>query len=462
MIKQFENLKSLSWSFAKSDSITRVGLLKNLKLQIQAHEKQIVEALKEDFNKAPFETLLAEIYPVYKEIDFFASNLKGWMKPQKVSSPLILAGSKSHVRFSPRGCALILSPWNYPFQLAISPLIAAIGAGNTVILKPSELTVRTSQVIADIIASSSISKYVQVIQGGVEVANQLLDFPFDHIFFTGSTQVGKHIMKKASESLASVTLELGGKSPVILDESYDLEKAVESIIWGKFINSGQTCVAPDHIYIPQALESKFKILVRQTWSKYAEQFSRDSASIITDKHWERIRELLMELQDSTTAKVEILGGLDISKETRHHSLTIVTGDFTGSRVSQEEIFGPILPIKLYQNLEDVLSDIQSQEYPLALYIFSNRDSFIERILSETRSGGVCINDVVLHLANPHLPFGGVGTSGLGNYHGFYGFRAFSHERAIFEPSKLSQKFRFFYPPYTSKKFEILKKIIKAI
>jgi aldehyde dehydrogenase (NAD+) len=269
-------------------------------------------------------------------------------------------------------------------------------------------------------------------------------------------------MKKASEYLASVTLELGGKSPVIFDQNCDLEKSVESIVWGKFINAGQTCVAPDHIYIPTSLELAFKEQVKLTWKKFLDHKASGFTSIITQKHWARLRDLVTEAKSQNGIKVEVLDGVSEDQKNRTYPLTLVTGEMKGIRVNEEEIFGPILPIKLYQSIDEVLHEIQSQDYPLALYIFSNQESFVKKVLSETRSGGVCVNDVVLHLANPYLPFGGVGASGIGNYHGFYGFRAFSHERAIFEPSRFGQKFRFFYPPYSIEKFNFLKKIMKIV
>lgn len=469
MLKKFQQLKQLSWGMGVTDSRTRIDLLKNLKLQIQTHESQIIEALYKDFKKPKFEALLAEIYPIYKEIDFYVANLKSWMRDQTVSAPLILAGSKSLIRYTPKGCVLILSPWNYPFQLAVAPLIAAIGAGNTVMLKPSELTQNTSQVLSDIIASSSLSKFVTVVLGGVDEASQLLDLPFDHIFFTGSTRVGKIVMQKAAHHLTPVTLELGGKSPVILHESCDLDKAAESILWGKFINAGQTCVAPDYVYLPECLEMTFKQCLRRVWDRFTSAttiLSHDNdsnmAQIITEAHRDRVSSLIQEARDAPGVEVETLGEEQAKVNRAYSAVTLVSGNWSHLKIGQEELFCPILPIKTYSKIDEVLAELQTHEYPLALYLFSENQEFTERVLAHTRSGGVCINDVILHLVNPQLPFGGVGSSGLGNYHGVFGFRAFSHERAIFRPSKLSQAMRFFYPPYTSSKLAALKKVIRSL
>jgi aldehyde dehydrogenase (NAD+) len=343
----------------------------------------------------------------------------------------------------------VISPWNYPFYLALTPLISAIGAGNTVILKPSEFTPATSEIIAKLIEIVFVEEEVSVFQGDYKVSELLTELPFDHIFFTGSTQVGKIVMQKAANNLASVTLELGGKSPAIIDESCDIKLSAERILWGKVLNAGQTCVAPDYAFVHKSQLDKFIKGMRESIQVFYETNRKqliensDFCRIINKKNFKRLTDLVNDAVDRG-AKIEIGG--DNDAETNFFHPTVLTNVPEDSDILQEEIFGPILPIIPYENIEDAITFINSRPKPLALYIFSNSDKNIENVLQNTSSGGVAINDVIIHLANSHLPFGGVNHSGHGSYHGIFGFKAFSHERAILRQGLLSTV-RLLYPPY---------------
>lgn len=448
-LKAFSELKNNRWNQSRTSFLFRIAKLKELKGAILKERAEIERALYADFKKPNAESELTEIHSVLDEINFATKNLKKWMRIKKVSTPITLFGAKSFIRTEAKGIVLIMAPWNYPFQLAINPLIAAIAAGNVVMLRPSEKTPHTASVIERIVESVFSTDEVRVIAGEIELANQLLELPFDHIFFTGSTRVGKIVMEKAAKHLTSVTLELGGKSPVIVDKSAHLKSAVEKIVWGKHVNAGQTCVAPDYVFVHQEIEQDFlneyKRVVGQFFGTSLHEIKASSsfARLIDNNNTNRLQ-LLTEATKKEGAEV-FLGG-DVDLEQRFFAPTLVTKVKGSMSLMSEELFGPILPVMSYDKLDEVINFIQGRDKPLALYCFSNDRELNERVLNETTSGGIVFNQVLIHLGNHHLPFGGVGPSGVGNYHGKFGFNAFSHERAVLRQGFFSL-IPLYYPPY---------------
>ncbi len=437
----------------------RVEKLKQIRDAIFKYQKDIQSALRQDFNKSEVETDMTEILPTIVECKEAIRHLKHWMKPLRVKTPLTLFGAVSEIHYEPRGTVLIISPWNYPFHLAFAPLIAAVSAGNTVILKPSEYTPHTSRLTKKILAEIFPEDEVAVFEGDYTVSTALSDLPFDHIFFTGSTSVGRIIMERASKHLTSVTLELGGKSPSIVTESANLKQAAESIIWGKFINAGQTCVAPDYLFIAESLKDAFveeaKKAVKKFFGKNENNLSesKDYCRIVNSRNFERVKFYLDEAV-SKGAKIELGGSSDPSD--RFISPTLISKVPLKAKIMEEEIFGPLLPMIVYKSLDEVIEFINSRPKPLALYIFSKSRQDVQKILKSTSSGGAVVNDVIVHLANFNLPFGGVNQSGHGRYHGQFGFREFSHEKSVLKQTSFSAV-KLMYPPYTN----FVKKIVNA-
>ncbi|RKQ37729.1 aldehyde dehydrogenase [Oceanobacillus halophilus] len=412
--------------------------LVNLKDMIKKHESSIYRALKRDLNKSRHEAFTTEIGFLYNEIDFTLKNLGNWMEPEKVASPITHKGTKSYIMKEPYGVALVISPWNYPLQLALAPVIGAIAAGNSIVLKPSEHSKATSSLLSKMISETFDSSFFTVIEGGIEVTTELLKQKFDTIFFTGSTKVGKIIMREASNHLTPVTLELGGKSPAIVDIDSNINLAAKRIVWGKFTNAGQTCVAPDYVYVHDKVKFKFlkavKKYIRSFYSKDPLK-NNDYTKIINEKHFDR---LLGFLEDG-----EILHGGGTNRETLMMEPTVLDKISWQDSVMQEEIFGPILPILSFTNLEDALYKIKMSDKPLALYYFGEDNHTQQQVIEYVPFGGGSINDTLYHLANPHLPFGGVGNSGMGSYHGKYSFEAFSHQKSVLkQTTKFDMPFRY--------------------
>lgn len=438
------------WRVARTSAEERILKLRKLRQAVLDSRSQLHQALYDDFRKNSGETDLTEVHPLVSEINHMIRHLPGWMKPQRVKTPLLLFGTRSEVRYEPKGVVLILSPWNYPFQLLMVPLATAIAAGNCAILKPSSKVPHTSQFMKKLIAELFPEDEIALLEGDASVADALLELPFDHIFFTGSPAVGKKVMAAAAKYLTPVTLELGGKSPVIVDETADIKKAAERIVWGKFINGGQTCVAPDYLLIHESQRAAFiteaqqVIETRYGHSEKNQEQSPDFCRLVSVGHLEGLKKILAE-SVQRGAKIECGGSSDPTN--RFFAPTLLSNVTEDSPIMREEIFGPILPILTYRSLDEVIRIIQSKEKPLSLYIFSENNQTIEEILKNTTSGGSCINSLIIHLANADLPFGGVGQSGMGNYHGFYGFRTFSHERAVLHQKKIDL-LQCFYPPYT--------------
>jgi aldehyde dehydrogenase (NAD+) len=434
------------WTMAQTSTCERKTMLLALKKEIITRREEIKAAMYADFKKPYAESELTEIHTSIDEINFAVKKLSKWMKPKKVKTPIALFGSKSFIQYEAKGVVLILAPWNYPFSLLINPLVAAVAAGNCVIARPSEKTPHTAKVLESVIGNVFSEKIAKVVIGEIDLAEKLLELPFDHILFTGSTQVGKVVMAAAAKHLTPVTLELGGKSPVIIDRDVNLEDCAEKLFWGKFMNGGQTCVAPDYLFIPEELKANFiELFKKQIEKRFGETSSErikteDFARIVDVKAFERLANKIKD-------EKKLLEDRPQSDE-RFIPPTLLTDVTLSSPVMEDEIFGPILPLLTYKKLETVIDYIRSNPKPLALYVFSKNKKMIKNILKSTTSGGVCINQVVIHLANPNLPFGGVGYSGMGSYHGEFGFKTFSHERAVLNQGRFTLM-NLYFPPYTT-------------
>jgi aldehyde dehydrogenase (NAD+) len=437
----------------KTDLNYRKQALVKLLLTVQKNENEIIQALYDDFKKPAFEAVATETSYIVSELEYTIKNLKKWAKPQRVLPSFLNFPSSDYLYKEPYGKVLILAPWNYPYQLALAPLIAAVAAGNQVVVKPSELAENTSRVIAKIIAASFEEQHVKCILGGVEVSQNLLSQRWDYIFFTGSVAVGKIVAKAAAVHLTPVTLELGGKNPCIIDETADLKLAAKRIVWGKFLNAGQTCIAPDYLLVHQSIKLAFTgFLKEEITLAYGEnpQDSPDYPRIINKKNWNRQLQLL-ENQNV------IFGGQSAVSDF-YLAPTLIDEPSLDSLVMQEEIFGPILPIVSYNSVSDLEKIILSYEKPLSLYVFTNNKVFADKIIRRFSFGGGCINDTVIHFANKRLPFGGVGYSGIGAYHGERSFTVFSHQKAIVKKANwLDIPTR--YAPYQGK-LSSLKKMLK--
>jgi aldehyde dehydrogenase (NAD+) len=422
---------------------------------IRKNEQQIIEALFEDLRKPDFESYAAEIGILYPEIRTAVKNIYSWAKPRRVPTPVLHFLSSSYVYPEPYGITLIIGPWNYPFQLTIAPLIAAIAAGNCAILKPSELSPATSGVIAHLISEYFDPAYIAVFEGGVEETTLLLQEKFDYIFFTGGTAVGKVIMNTAARHLTPVTLELGGKSPTIVHRDAHLEYAAKRIAWGKYFNAGQTCLAPDYLLVHREIKERFiNIFIKTIISFYGNNpsTSPDYARIINSRHFARICALMK----SGT----IIHGGRTDPGTRYIEPTILDNVHLEDPIMKEEIFGPLFPVISYENIEEALNIINAMPRPLALYLFTKDRKIEKLVLQNTSFGGGCINDTVSHVGSANLPFGGIGDSGMGLYHGKAGFDTFSHQRSVLKRSNLiDMKLR--YPPY-GKRVNLLKKLFRII
>lgn len=429
----------------------RIEQLQFLKKIILAHKDDILEALQSDISKPIFESYLAELY-VVKDIDYAIKNIKSWTKPKKVSTPLDQFPSTSVIYPEPLGVVLIMSAWNYPFSLIISPLIGAIAAGNCAILKPSEIAPHTSKLIADIFQKNFDPAYISVIEGDAQTSQELLKEKFDYIFFTGGTAIGKIIMEAAAKHLTPVTLELGGKSPCIVDADVDLPKTARRITWGKFINAGQTCIAPDYLLVDRNIKKDLLIEIEKCLQEFYgddPSQSADYGRIISKKHFNRLASLLNQ------GKIIVGGKTD--PETNYISPTLIDHVSINAPIMQEEIFGPILPVIEYDNLTEAIAFVNERPKPLALYFFSKNPNNQERVLRETSSGGACINETIMHTAVPELPFGGVGSSGMGSYHGKASFDTFSHQKSVLKNS-FFMDIKLRYPPYAGK-LNLIKRMI---
>ena len=458
-MNKYENILKRQRNYLSSigiiDVTDRIENLKKLKNSIKKYENNIINALNIDLGKPEFEAYSNEVGFVYSTIDYFIKNLKSWTKVKKVKNDAAQLPGKSYIYKSHYGAVLIIGPYNYPFQLLIEPLIGAISGGNTVILKPSEYATKTEAIVEKIIKETFDEKYIAVVTGDYKVNSQLLDLEFDYIFFTGSVNVGKIVMEKASKHLTPVTLELGGKSPVIVDNTANLKVSAKRILWGKLTNAGQTCVAPDYIL---AYEDIYEELIKEFENVIIEFYgqdiinSKDFGRIINDRHMNRLNAIL----EHDKNKITFGGEVDFEK--RYISPTIIRDVTLEDAVMNEEIFGPIIPVIKYKNMEDIKYYISHHKNPLALYVFSEDENFSEDIINKFSFGGGCVNDTISHVASAYLPFGGIGSSGMGNYHGKASFDTFTHTKSIVKKStKIDLKLVF--PPYKDK-IKLIKKVMK--
>lgn len=431
----------------------RLNALKNLQHSIKSHEQEILDALKKDLNKSDFEGYATELGMVYEELKTAIRKVPDWAKKKRVRTPLMHFLSSSFLYPEPYGTVLIMSPWNYPFQLALIPLIGAVAAGNCCVVKPSEYSFYTSEVVEQIVQEVFDPRHVSVIRGGRAANQSLLEEKFDYIFFTGSPAVGHTVMEAAARHLTPLTLELGGKSPCIVDETADISLAAKRIIWGKLLNAGQTCIAPDYILVHKNVKSALIAEMKKTILHFYGQEPQKDPSypcIINQKHFDRLRMLM---KDGT-----IVQGGNINPETRQIAPTIIEGIHAHSPIMQEEIFGPLLPVLSFENIADARSFVAERPKPLALYLFSRNKAVIAQTMKELSFGGGCINDTITHIANPNLPFGGVGESGMGQYHGYRSFEIFTHQKAVLQKSNIFDV-PLRYPPFKDD-LSLLKKIMK--
>lgn len=426
----------------------RIAQLKKLRSLIKENESGLNDAIYRDFKKSAFETYSTELFLLYQEISLAVKNLKNWSAPKPASTSIFNFPATSYIIPEPLGVSLIISPWNYPIQLAISPVIASIAAGNTSIIKPSEHTPHTSSFLARLINENFDPGFLKVVEGGVTETTELLNQKFDKIFFTGSPEIGKVVYAAAAKHLTPVTLELGGKSPAIITADCNLKMTVQRLIWAKFLNAGQTCIAPDYVLIDKTIKSEFLKLAQQEIQKAAYSFENNNyVQIINEKNMRRLIELMGE------SKIYCGGKYDVQQ--KHFEPTILTDVTFEHPVMQEEIFGPILPVLEFSNLDEAIKQIKSLDKPLACYVFTSSKSIRNKVLSEISFGGGAVNEAIMHISESSMPFGGVGKSGTGSYHGEFGFRAFSHYKSIMQkPTWFESGLK--YAPYSDFKLKLVK------
>jgi aldehyde dehydrogenase (NAD+) len=426
----------------------RRAKLKKFHEVMEKYRPQIKDAMYKDYGKHPSEVDLTEVYPITSEIKHARRKLSSWMGKQHISTPLALLGSTSHVRYEPKGVVLIISPWNFPFNLTFGPLVSAIAAGNTVIIKPSEMTPHSSALMGKLLAEVFEENEVAVIEGGKDTSTELLALKFDHIFFTGAPSIGKVVMAAAAKHLTSVTLELGGKSPTIVDETADLKMAARRVAWGKCLNNGQVCIAPDYVFVHESKKVEFVQEVNNAIKGFYTENASDESSyarIVNNHHFKRIKGYVDDAVEKG-AKVESGGQFDESQN--YISPTVMTDVSNDSKLMTNEIFGPIMPIFTFNHVDEAIAQINEREKPLALYIFSKSNKNINHILGNTRAGGGCINHSSVHFFNTNLPFGGSNNSGIGKGHGKDGFMAFSNARGILR-QHVPNALELLLPPYTN-------------
>ncbi len=456
--KIFEKQQQNQFAVARTTASQRIQKLEKLHSAVLRRRDEIKKALLADFQKPPVETDLTELGVVLGEIRHTISHLKSWMHPRSVAGNMVLFGTSSEIIYEPKGVCLIISPWNFPFNLTFNPLVSAVAAGNCVILKPSEFVPNSVEMMKEIVAECFSPDEVAMVEGDVSVAQELLDLPFNHIFFTGSPAVGKIVMAAAAKNLASITLELGGKSPVFVDKTADLEHAAAKTIWLKSMNAGQTCIAPDYVLVENSVREQFVKLCAEKIEKFygktlaARQASPDYCRIVNHKHFDRVKNLL---ENAVLAGADVRAGGKHDRRERFLEPTILENIPPDSRIHSEEIFGPLLPIYGFENLEDALKIVNSRPKPLSMYIFSGKKSNIQQILRETRGAGVTINDVGIHFYNQNLPFGGSNNSGIGKAHGEFGFLEFSNSRAVCKQNRIFPLTNLFLPPYKNRLAKIL-------
>jgi aldehyde dehydrogenase (NAD+) len=452
--KQKQNAPNIALTTAKE----RIAKIKSIKDWVINNESRIANALYKDYKKHPAEVKISEIMPVVGEAKYVMKHLANWMRPEHVPTPMKMIGTVSRIIHEPKGNCLIISPWNYPINLTLKPLIQAIAAGNVCIIKPSEMITNTSALLAEMLRELFKENEIAVIEGDATVSQILLDQPFNHIFFTGSPAVGKIVMAAAAKNLASVTLELGGKSPTIIDETANAKDAAQKVAAEKFLNNGQTCIAPDYVMIHRSqtvlFVNEMNNYLHKLYGNNPEK-TPDYCRIVNNRHFGRVQKLIDDAVEKG-AKVEIGGKMNGDDD--YISPTVLSGVNDGMKVMQQEIFGPVLPIVEFTDNQEVINYVRANEKPLALYIFSNKRKNIDFFLANTSAGGTVINETSIHYLQDNLPFGGANNSGIGKSFGKYGFEEFSNKRAVVE-HKFSS-FKIFHPPYTDRVMKMLDMVIK--
>ncbi|MEL6675066.1 MAG: aldehyde dehydrogenase family protein [Bacteroidota bacterium] len=455
----FTALQKNQYALGNTTVAERKAKLTKLHKTILEYRPRIKEALYNDYRKHPSEVDLTEIYPITSEIKHAKKKLRAWMANRRVSTPLALLGSSSYIKYEPKGVVLVVSPWNFPFNLTFGPFISAIAAGNAVVVKPSEHTPHSSALIKEIIEQVFDENEAVVIEGGVEVAQEVLKLPFNHTFFTGAPSIGKIVMAAAAKHLTSVTLELGGKSPTIVDETANVDLAAKRIAWGKFVNNGQVCIAPDYVFVHQSLAEKFIAAVKKYVHQYYTENPTQESSysrMVNQNHFQRVKSLVEDAIDHG-AVVELGNQFDDAQD--YISPTVMTNVPNESELMKEEIFGPVMPVHTFQDLSEVIEEVNSREKPLALYIYSKSRKNIQYVLNNTRAGGSCINHNAVHFFNNSLPFGGSNNSGIGKGHGYDGFKAFSNDRAVLN-QHIPNALDMLSPPYNDFKQKLIDLTIK--
>ena len=461
----FEALRRHAPALRREGVGERRARLQKLGNWVRANREAIQQALYADFRKPPSETDVTEIWPALMEIKHAREKLKEWMAPRSVRTPLALAGTSAWVQVEPKGVALIIAPWNYPFYLAVDPLIAAIAAGNGVVIKPAEQTPATSALLRRMAEALFRPEEVLVLEGGKEVATDLLKLPWNHIFFTGSPQIGKIVMRAAAEHLSSVTLELGGKSPAVVDATADLRDAAEKIVWGKFLNAGQTCVAPDYVLVQATVQAELlaemKAAIQRLYNADGQgiEASASYARVVNAHHFQRLAHLL---EDARQRGATVATGGTLDAATNYIDPTLLTDVPAGAEVLSEEIFGPLLPVLPCGTLSEMADYINARLPPLAQYVFTTNAENRRYLLDTVAAGGAAVNETIIHLAHPDLPFGGVGNSGLGKAHGHAGFLAFSNEKGVLKQRVGRTGVKTMYPPYTGKVKKLIGWLLKYL
>ena len=455
----FNRLKQNQFTIAKSTYTDRISKLKKLEKAIGfTYRESIKDVLFQDFRKPGIEVDISEIYPIVSEIRHIRKNLKNWLQAQKMPTPLALLGATSELRVEPKGVCLIISPWNFPFNLSFMPLCSAVAAGNTVVIKPSEYTKHSSSLIKKIVQEIFDDDEVTVIEGEAETAIELLKLPFNHIFFTGSPQTGKKVMAAAATNLADITLELGGKSPVIVDQNASIKSMAKRLVWGKYSNAGQICIAPDYVLVHEKIQGELLNACLEEIQKMYDTQSPDGnlSSIVNTAHFQRLKELL---ENSVSQGARPVNPLQFESDKNRIFPVLLADVNIENPIMSQEIFGPILPFIPFANVGEAIEIINKMEKPLALYIYSKNRGFIENIIQNTRSGATVINHNEIHFYNNHLPFGGVNNSGIGKSHGIYGFMEFSNYRPVMN-QRFSGPLELLSPPYTSWKQKMMDLVIR--
>ena len=462
---QFDALRQHAPALRREDVAVRRARLQKLSNWLHAHRTDIQAALYTDFRKPAAETDLTEIWTSLVELKHTSSHLKKWMAPRSVGVSMALLGTRSWVQVEPKGVVLIIAPWNYPFYLAVGPLISAIAAGNAVVVKPAEQTPATSALLRKLCQDLFRPEEVLLLEGGKEVATELLKLPWDHIFFTGSPEVGKIVMRAAAEHLSGLTLELGGKNPAVVDETANLRDAAEKIVWGKFLNNGQTCVAPDYLLVQESVQSallnELTAAIQRAYNPTGAGIEQSDslARVVNQHHFARLAGLL---EDAQVKGATVAAGGTVDESQNYIEPTILTNVPADARVLEEEIFGPLLPVLTFKNLSETTAYVNARLKPLAQYVFSTSAENRRYLLDSISAGGAGVNETVLHFAHPELPTGGVGNSGLGKAHGHAGFLAFSNEKGVMRQRVGFTGIKAMYPPYTGRVQKLVSLLVKYL